>query len=327
MPNLLQRLKRASWGGIAIPWDKMSVRRQYRHHVHEYRRVAGGDIERHGLNLLQIHLAVFFDESLDRAKLSNNIDGFPGLMANHAVLMSRMAAGESMELVVPTLGTLKALLINANQEVDPAHSLSGFRDDFEFLEDSEGFVTIDALRAATADIGSKNAALKAEVVRHNISTSVFDTLTGLVDVVVTYRDYVNTTQRLLSEKIEGVLYECKRLNDTVLFFKNVRNWRLLETFKELWAAVAHLSPWYSQFSNIHKDAAPESPQMVTVVRSYVVPQTMSIQDVSRNIYKDSMRSLELMRLNDIPDILAIPPGTVIRYTKRELATAPVTTSG
>jgi len=311
---LFDTLRRAEFAGVPFPWDDLAIQGRYRHHVHEYRHTDGGDIEKQGRTLYTLRFNAVFDENLETSVLPGGANGYPKLLLGLQQLQECYERGTTAALVVPTMGTLPCFITSFERHAAPVAQRSGERATLEFLEDSDVATTVQdlvdvasvdrtaqqvvALRAAIA------AAILADPQKRRGLNDPFDALASLIGKIGGLKDQGELFEAMVSGKLEQLAQMCARLDSTVQWFAHPENHLLLEQFKELWSS-------FRTAANDIKTLKTSKGKLQ--VRSYTVPRTSTIQQVSIAIYGRSDRSFDIMQINDIADALAIPAGTTLKY--------------
>ena len=291
------RLERAAFGGIEFAWDDLSIRSSLRHHVHEYRRTAGGALEKQGRSLYRIRFSCVFDEALSTIKkpFANN---YPEALY---ALRTMFENEETRPLIVPTLGTVDCCIIEFEQRAAPEKSRNGERVDITCLEDQSSRFLVDSL-LIDLDYGGLDASRTSmlELAEdRGLDTNIFDAIQDAVDQVLAIRDTADMYNQLAAAKVLALVDIMREADRTITDFQNPQNHPVLEAFKVLWAQAVSLG------ENVLQKQA--------TIHSVTTPKVMSIQDVSAFIYGRTDRAFDLLALNEFVDALAIPGGTVVRY--------------
>lgn len=289
-------LKPASFDGISFPVEGVSTVGGYRIHVHEFPHTAGGQIEKLGRRLYRIKMRAFFAK-LPGSKLDQLYpDLYPFALYN---LRSTFEDGKTGDLVIPTVGTIRAVCTEWPQQMT-AMNRSGETAEFDFIEDSEN----DNLFENKAEFGdgtlaTKNDALQIEAASLNPKPTVFDAINSAVNQALAYVGAVEQVNYLVSSKLLWVADLCRTADRTLLELNEPSNWRIVEALKQVQAESLKL--------------ATDTAGTKKVLQQYIVTKTMSVTDVAASLYGDASRGVDLIRLNEIPDLYAIPRDTQLVY--------------
>jgi prophage DNA circulation protein len=302
---IFDQLQRASFDGVAFPVEEVEVEGTLRDHVHEYPHSPGGAPEKEGRRLYVVRMQASF---LDIWK------DYPGLWPDGLARIRAKYEGEkSGDLLIPTIGTITAYITSFRQRM-VARQRSGEKVELAFREDQSNQFLADAL---TAEVGA-SLALKAQRLRLEVGSldeslprgmlppegapspgSIFDTINDAVNAVLAIRDQAELAGNLLEQRLLWLAGICDEADKTLLFLQNPINHRVTDALHELWDSALTLS------SDLQGKRSP--------MATYVVPLTMAVGDISRALYGDASRGVELMQLNPLDDPFRVPAGTTLKY--------------
>lgn len=297
MSAYFDQLDRASFNGVEFAWHDLAIKSSLRRHVHEYRRTAGGALEKHGRSVYEIRFSCVFDEALSRLPKPYRGNYPEGLYS----LRTMFENEETHSLIVPTLGTIQACIVDFEARATPERSRSGEFVELTFLEDQSSRFLVDSLfiDLDAGGLASASTAMLDTADRLGIPSNIFDSITDAVNAVLAIRDTADMYSQLAVAKVlalQGILAEANR---TLEQLQDPTNHELTEALKALWAEVAALA------------------ENVTSRRSLIatktLPTQMTIQQASSFIYGRSDKAFDLLQLNEFTDALAIPAGTSVRY--------------
>src|SRR5262249_28189814 len=139
---VFDQLQRASFDGVPFPVESVDVTSDLRHHVHEYPHTAGGDPEKLGRSLYRIQMLGNFQATF-RA--------YPKLWPEALTkLRKTFEAEKTADLVIPTIGTIKAFITKWRQR-STAKIRSGEKVEIEFLEDQASAFLVEKQIAVHVD--------------------------------------------------------------------------------------------------------------------------------------------------------------------------------
>jgi prophage DNA circulation protein len=290
---------RASFGGIAFPYEERTIQGTIRDHEHKYPHTPGAALETLGRELYTIRFRCSFQDTLK---------GYPDVYPSGLARLRRAYETETRDdLVVPGLGTIKAVLVEWTQRAAPKESRSGEKVDFSFKEDIEdAFLLNNLIGISNQSLNAANenwSSVIAEARRAIFATADLNAFDAILDAVNSVLAIVDTAQaygNVLEAKILGaaaLIYQADRrvrsLNDPV-------NATLLYAMIQVWDALLTL----------HKDIQ----KVGGGVQTMIVAKTMSVVELSKAIYNgDASKAVDILQLNAISDAFAVPPGTTIRY--------------
>ncbi|MEJ7728220.1 MAG: hypothetical protein WKG00_03310 [Polyangiaceae bacterium] len=290
MSDLARRFPRLAFDGIEFPYAEITVRGSLRHHVHEFLHAPGGEIEGLKRRLYEINVSSDFSD-----EYRNYPRAWPERLGKIRTLCEK---GESRLLRIPQIGEIWAMAIEWEQSL-AAKMLSGERCKFKFLEDNraENIATVPVVESVAA-LKPLAAQLQKDMEESNLG-DFFDSIGDAIGAVNAVVDQVELAGNVLDSKIQTVTDACNRLDRSVNALKQPQNHAVVNSLHELAAAAAKL----------HKDVLSKA----TPVVLFRVPTPMTISQVSAAIYGSTAKAVELLKMNDIGDALAIPAGTIMRH--------------
>lgn len=288
--SAFDQLQQASFAGYVFPVREMTVSCKLRDHVHVYPHAPGGQPEKLGRDLYEFKMTCPFHGTLP---------GYPKLWPETlASLRVIYEGGGSFDLVVPTIGTITAYCIGWSERMDAKHR-SGVVAEFTFREDSsEMFLVTELIAARTAATFAARQTLQAVVTDYEIEESLLDQIIAAVTELERMKGRAEQEAYLISAKAASVVALCDRAASLPVF-DIAPNYVVLDALREVQSATFALM----------RDAGQGKPLVEYTVPG---PLPMPIGLVSMKLYGDTSHSLELMRLNAIPDPLAVLPGTTLR---------------
>lgn len=282
-------LKPMSFAGIKFPYKSYSVKGSYRKHVHEYPHVAGGAPEKLGRTLYEIEVEVDFRGDLHSKK-------YPQLITDLGVLRTLWENGDTAELHIPHIGTIKAFADDWTERAKNTDR-SGISTTIRFIEDQESaFLVLDTIQIRTADFNDASYAIQAQP---KSNASLWSTINNAITAVLAVRDQADLYGSLVAAKIDSLASLLKQADETLDELNDPANNELLEALHRLWDATLSL----------RNDLLAQDDYL----REFNVPITMTVAQAAAAIWGDSSRGGELMQLNVLADPLAIPPLTKLRY--------------
>lgn len=288
--GVFAQLQRASFGGIDFAVSRMSVKGSQRHHVHEFRHQAGGQPEKLGRKLYSFEFDCFFSSV---TPLYPN--AWPGDLF---ALRTVFELGITGDLVVPTIGTIKAFCTDWPTEADFGRRRDGETAKLTFLEDSEEVNLIgDKLNVGLTDLSTKKMEKLVEV-KGPKWIDAFAAVTKLANEVQTMKDQVDLRGEQIADKCKQVQVGCQRLDESLDGLNDPVNHQIAAALHDLGVAAINLG------ADILRKGNP--------ITTFILPARMAISDVSTALYGDTSKAMDLLRMNLIEDALSIPSGTTLR---------------
>jgi prophage DNA circulation protein len=290
MTGSARGLQRASFAGIEFPVSSVTVKGGLREHVHEYPHVAGGAPEKLGRKLYEVTMVAEFHDVIPEYGSSL----WPGSLAD---LLNFFELETTEDLVIPTVGKIQAYAVEWDK-VWEAKRQSGERATFHFREDSgNAFLASEAV-ASISGISALGAYNYSLYQASGYQSSIFDAINDAVNAITSITDQAEMFGNLVEAKALALASLCDQADASVKFLQDPVNHRILDALLELWAAAIRLQ----------KDAALTA---LTVI-NWTVPSPMAVSDVSRALYGDSARAVDILQMNAIEDAFNIPSGQVLR---------------
>lgn len=297
-------LARASFGEIAFPSTEVSVTGGLRHHIHEYPFSPGGQPEKLGRRLYIVRIEAWFHE-LTGIAAANYPDLWP---AGLKKLRTMLESGETKDLVVPTIGTIRAFATSWTQKFVAANALDGEKVSLEFCEDAEdanlSANEAEFAAASVVDAADKfNAALlKAEFLGAKRKPGLFEQLNDAVGSFVALKDQAEMQAGLLSDKLETIKSLATDVASTFDVSGTTAGIGVDTASRNLWNAANEAQ------SNLVVPAAE--------TLTFIVPILTTVVDLATTLYGRTDKVADLLRLNAFPDPYRIPAGTTVKYASQ-----------
>lgn len=294
MADAFKELPHASFDSHAFPVKKVHVGCQLRHHLHEYPKVPTGSIEKLGRKPYTIKMTAVFDKNLLAPWNTDNLL-WPNELSD---LFDAFDQGVTSDLMIPTVGTIKAVCIDWNKEMEVKSMRSGEMAELTFLEDQSSEFLIESLiQARAGNLVSQAQALSAAAAAAG-QQSLFEELLGMMARI---GNLVNTGQlyaSVLQTQVEIAVATCEHM-DSFGLFDDANNAAVLEAQQQAWEALLRF-----RLDLLHLLAIP--------LIDWITPSQMSVQEVAISVYGDTNRAVEVLQLNALPDAFAIPARTKLR---------------
>jgi prophage DNA circulation protein len=283
----------SGFDGIRFPILSVRVRGGMRNHEHVYPHSPGAAVEKLGRDLYQIEITPCFQANM----IPDAYAGlWPGQLAN---LRNIFESGKTADLILPTIGKVRAMCTSWEQEFTPAKSISGESVQWKFIEDQESARLLDS--TFKKSLGMKTALAKFEVegLKLNPKPSLWDQISQAVDSVLSYKGQIELYSNLVESKLVSAISMLSETTNQVNALSDPRNALGLVALIELW----------NETLKFYKDQ-----QSTGAVFHYKrTNRDMDIGQVSIWLYGDSTHTSDLLQVNAFTDPYAIPSGTNIRY--------------
>jgi prophage DNA circulation protein len=287
-----------AFGGITIPISRISVKGGIRHHNHEFPHAPGAEPEKMGRKLYTIRVSAHFHELPNSTFAENYLDIYPGGLSKLRVMFEDQ---KTDDLVIPSIGTIKAFCTDWEQMADFERALSGEEVSLDFQEDQASAY----LTGTLFELGESGLAARVSTGQvmwaytFPKKPNPFDQLNDIVSKIQAISGLMDATNQLIAGKLAYISQLCSAADREVKELQAPENHLLLEALKDVWSAANDLT------TDITTHKQP--------VQNYWTPRTMSAGDVSTAIYGDASHALEILNMNPIEDAFAIPGGTHLRY--------------
>lgn len=292
MTTIFDQLQPASFEGIEFPVKTLRVAGGIRDHIHEYPHTPGGAPEKLGRKLYEFHVTADFTAGLIEPRYQFL---WPSNLAQLRTLFETQTTGT---LLVPTIGPIQAYCV-AWEQTQTAANRSGEEVQMSFREDaSDTFLIDDAISVNLGSMQSKLDNFNFQASSFP-TVSIFSAIDALCSSVLAFNDQFELYGALVTSKIDGLVSTLREADHDVVELNDPPNWQLLAALHDLWQSAAQLQKDIQQQNDF--------------LRTFTTPVRMGVGQVAVALFGDSAKGVDLMRLNVLPDPLAIEPGTLIRY--------------
>lgn len=286
MARALDLYDRWSFRAIPLAIQTASAEIGIRIHEHVYPHTPGAALEKMGRKLYRFNVSGTFDENLPQAR-------YPRALSNVGMMLKLCEKEQTGPLVIPWIGTVQ-VVVEKFKVTETSSTRSGLTFEAEFVEDMNNefeimkFIRVDRSQMDAGFKGFQKTGFKADI---------FSAIAAAVSFIFGIKDQFDLYSSLIQSKLDYLesLFREADATATELLDDVVK----LEAFVKMWEAVR----------NFGEDIASKG----LAFSYYTVPQTMSIQAIAVAIYRDATKSGDLLGLNAIEDVYAIPAGTSIRY--------------
>lgn len=264
-----------------------------RHHEHIYPHSPGAGVEKLGRDPYKIEVTPCFQDNLIPPE-------YAGLWPQGlSTIREIFESGKTVDLILPTIGKLRAMATSWDQVYSPAKSLSGESVVWSFIEDQEDARLLKASFESSQGLTQANESFKIAGNELNPKPSYWDMASGAIDSVLAYKDQIGLYSQLVESKLQSAISMFNAMSDQVNALSDPRNSLALQALTELWA----------QTTAFYKDQK----ETGLIVKYKKTTRDMDIGQVAVWLYGDSERASDLLDLNVFEDPYAIPIGTSIRY--------------
>lgn len=285
-------LQAASFDGVPFVVSRVTVKGGMRHHTHSYPHAPGGEHEKLGRDPYTIEMDASFSTETTFPLYEN---AWPN---DISTLFDRFEQAVTGDLVVPTLGTIKAFAIDWSRE-HTARNRSGETARFTFKEDQDDVLLVSSVVSIQfVSLALLANAIIIEAAAVGLKTDIFDAILQAAALAQAAVDQAELYGDTLAAKVDQVTVACQTANNALSALNEPPHWRVMESVQNLGVASIKLN------EDILKASNPLT-VFTTVTR-------MTIQDVARSAYGDTSRAVEILKLNSIPDMDNIPAGTELR---------------
>lgn len=291
MSDVATQLQRAAFDGIEFACSAYRIIGGLRDHVHEYIHRPGGHPEKLGRKLYVIEMDCVF---------STNTPLYPDAWpADLSDLRDRFEREVTSSLVVPSIGTIQAYCFDWPMEFDFARRRDGETAKFSFREDADNELLIESIvQVEWSSIDPQARSLSALLEETDIEPDLFKSLFKLSADIQGLKGSVELQGEIMADKVNALIVETQRLDEEVKELADPTNFKIAEALIDLGYTAIRIQ------KDLLKLALPIVP--------YVVPQTMTIMDISTAIYGNVDRTWDILKMNAISDAFDIRQGTLLR---------------
>jgi prophage DNA circulation protein len=292
---------RAAFDAVEFPYSEVTVKGASRHAIHEYPHTAGGEPEKMGRRPYMISFRGVFHD----VPGSDMWRDYPRLYPDRLrQLRDKFDKELTADLVVPTVGTIKAFATSWAQKFDVRVS-SGETFDLEFLEDQQSATLVDfALEYASMTVireTNDSLQIAAALADFNkvATVGLFQKINDAVTAVQAVSGQADAYARVVEGKIQAVVNLCAYADAALEEMQDPVNHLILNALKDLWLASKELA---ENIVDTRQD-----------IREYRLPKVMSIGEVSNTLFGTTERGWDILQMNAIEDAFAIPAGTLLKF--------------
>lgn len=274
-----------------IPVEEYDSDGKLRVHSHTFPHSPGGLPEKMGRELKVVNIKAIFD-----TWFQNIYPGiWPTVLNNLENAFENQTSGY---LQLPTFqNPLRCFCTNWKRSYK-ARVQSGESVHLVFLEDETLEEAYSQLPILATSMSADMANLQASATTAGFG-NIFTALNDAVGQVVAIRDTIQGYSMLAAAKIERVATICQTLNATVADLKDPTNWVIADALRDVWYSAIQLGQDIAQTS--------------TPIQTFVVPYTMTINQLSIAIFGDATHISDLVAMNSFDDVQNIKPQKVRYY--------------
>lgn len=297
MTAAFDTLQRAKFDGIEFPVRNITVVGGLRDHVHEYPHAPGGAPEKLGRKLYEISY---------EAPFLNTFKAYPNLWPQSLVyLRESFEEGVTADLVIPTVGTIKAYCFSWEERTDLPSNRSGVIVNLKFREDQVlEYLSTEIVKTYSASLGSSNQdlinAMDADSFLQGLppqQKNLFTSIQEAANSITAIGDQADLYANLVQAKAANLAHLCETADATVTKLNNPAHFRVLEALLLVWQGAGR----------IERDALNLARRTIP----YTTPVDMSVTQIAIAIYGDTSQASTLMQLNPFENPFRVPAGTPV----------------
>lgn len=289
---------KAAFGGVEFAYVDVVVHGGTRYALHEFPHSPGAEVEKMGRR----PYTVTFTLTMHRIPGSELDKQYPDLYPTRLRKLREMFEKEiTDDLVVPTIGTIKATAVTWTQTFN-SNSPTGEHVQVEFIEDQDTEKAFDdqstdygPQKMAEANDALLAAAALADFKKAN-ALGVFQQINDAVTLVQGVMGQADAYSRMVEGKIQAVVNLCAFADSSLDDLQHPENHLVLDALKDLWLASQQLA------ANVTQKRAG--------LLHYNVPKQMTLNQIASTLGSSPE---DLLQLNSFDDSLAIPAGTLVVY--------------
>lgn len=292
---VFDQLQRASFDGIEFMVKSVHITCKGRKHVHEYLRVEAGVIEKLKRGLYQIEMEADFQATMK---------GFGVAWPNNlAALRDKFEREVDSTLVIPTIGSIPAMLEDWDQTAEMGRIRSGERARLPFIEYANDRILAGALVqvdvSSVAASTTNLAAIRAELELSAASESIFDSIQDAANAILSIKDQADLYGNLIGAKVAQMTGLIREADRQVTELQDPEFFELLYALQDLHDAAITLAK-----NMIERPNGP---------RIYTTPRVMTVSEIAVAVYGSTARANDIMLNNELDDPFAVRAGTNILY--------------
>lgn len=317
MTTPLAQLPYLAFNGVKFPISKLTMHGSIRDHTHEFWKRPGAMPEKGGRKPYTVTVTAMFHTTIKNfGKL------FPDKMLELRGLFEKQTTAT---LVVPHVGSVQMYAADWSESLDP-HMQSGMNVDITFKEDTW---TMDP--RVNVSVPLDDAIIKYDFYAAALKSDIEFLKQEEQDADAFYD--VHKTRPILANEPRRVGSLLDAISGTARFIQSVKDqWELYSTTivtrvkscAESIQEIERMLTGMDERSNACRQAmldlqaalveiARDVQQKTAVIRPHTVLRTCTLPELSIAIFGTSSHAVDLLALNDIPDALKIPAGTIVRY--------------
>ncbi len=290
-------LKPFAFGGIEFPYKSYRIQGGIRKHEFNYPHEDGGDTEKLGRKLYEIHVSSNFTAGL--------VKKYPNLWSDLKRLRAIFALQNTDTINIPHIGEMKSFADTWTESVN-SRDRSTIDVEMTFTEDiSQDFSARNIASVSSgASMQDKLDTFNAEALRQQLllepnTLNIFSAINNVCSSVLSIKDQIDLYGSLIVSKIDSAVAIIRDADQQVVELNNPDFWPLIDSLHDLWDSSLQLQ----------KDVLTESAPLKT----FTVPIRMTVAQASSAIFGNSSLAVDLMTLNPIEDPLSIPAGFQLSY--------------
>lgn len=290
----------AAFDSIEFPYSDLQVKGGIRFAKHEFPHSPGAEIEKMGRNPYEITFSAWFHD-VPKSTIEKQ---YPGLYSRLEQLRERFEKEITADLVVPTVGTIKAVATTWTQRFNP-QSPSGETFEITFIEDQDAATlappVIDLADAQALEDAYDSLAAAAALADFNKTATkgFFQALNDAVTSVLAIFGRADAMSRVVEGKIRALEQLISTMDSQIEEMQHPQNHLVVEALKDLWKAT--------------RDLQENIVGTTQTIRTWTTEKVMSVNQVAVALYGTSEKGFELLQLNSFKDSMRIPAGTDVKY--------------
>lgn len=281
-------LQPASFGPTPFFVRSVEVKGGLREALHEYPHQPAGRNEKLGRRLYTITM---------RAEFSTVTPLYPNAWPFDLFdLRQQFEQGVTDDLVIPTIGTIRAICIDWSQTMTAGRG-DGESAVFTFREDEPD----DLLSVEIASINFQFVAAAMDRLMEAAELEglgdLFSSIEGFAADVAALGDQVELAADSVAAKVDQLTGACQLLDGTLSILDEPPHHKVAEALRDLTVASIKLS----------ENIVSRNP-----ISTFTTTASMAVSDIARLLYGSTERAVEILKLNPIRDAFSVPAGTELR---------------
>lgn len=303
----------AAFEDIEFPYSDLQVKGGIRFAKHEFPHSPGAEIEKMGRHPYEITFAAWFHD-IPKSAIEKQYPGLYSRLERLRVLFEKEITGN---LVVPTVGTIKAVATTWTQRFNP-QSPSGETFEITFIEDQDtaelrpNVVDLADAQALEDSFDSLAAAAAIADFKSVAAKGFFQQLNDAVTGVLAIFGRADAMSRVIEGKLRALEQLISTMDTQIEEMQHPSNHLVVEALKDVWKAT--------------RDLQENVVGTTQTIRTWTTETPMTLNQIAIKLYGTTEKGFELLQINSFKETNPVPAGTDVKYIADVVTIAGQTTN-